>query len=251
MLQISGRIAGIRSLHLNIRTLELLEGAREARGLTVIIDVFRAFSVASYVIGNGAREIIPVGDIQHAYHLKKSLPGAILIGERGGRKCPGFDYGNSPAEILPVDFTGKTVIQTTGAGTQGVVNAVGADEIIGGSFPMAEAIVQYIRMRQPKEVSLVAMGTRGQIHSNEDTLFAQYLTARLKGAASPAMEEIRDCLRHDASAEKFFDPDADWAPERDFDLCLRESCFSFVLKLFHEPSIGGSYFRRVDILTSS
>ncbi|MDY3282464.1 2-phosphosulfolactate phosphatase [Dysosmobacter sp.] len=230
-----------------IRTLELLEGARRARGLTVIIDVFRAFSVASYVMGNGAREIIPVGDIQQAYDLKARFPEAVLIGERGGKKCPGFDYGNSPAEVLPVDFTGKTVIQTTGAGTQGVVNAAGADEILGGSFPMAGAILRYIRMRRPEEVSLVAMGTRGQVHSDEDTLFARYLTAHLQGTEAPTMEEIRAHLRHYPSAEKFFDPQADWAPEQDFDLCLQADRFPFVLKLDCEPSTSQHCFRRVDV----
>ncbi len=231
---------------MKIRTLELLDGARQARGLTVIIDVFRAFSVAAYVMGGGAREILPVGDIQRAYNLKKCFPEALLIGERGGKKCPGFDYGNSPSEVLAVDFTDRTVIQTTGAGTQGVVNACGADEIIGGSFPMAGAIARYIQARQPEEVSLVAMGTRGQIHSDEDTLFAQYLTALLTGAGHPTLEEIRTHLRHYASAEKFFDPAAFWAPEADFHLCLQDR-FPFILKLCRQPSAAGPSFRRVDL----
>ena len=45
---------------MHIEVLDLIEGAKQARGLTVIIDVFRAFSTACYVVQNGAREIIPV-----------------------------------------------------------------------------------------------------------------------------------------------------------------------------------------------
>ncbi len=39
---------------MNIRILELIEGAKAARGLTVIIDVFRAMTVEAYVIQNSA-----------------------------------------------------------------------------------------------------------------------------------------------------------------------------------------------------
>ncbi len=33
---------------MNIRVLELIEGARQAKGLTVVIDVFRAMTVEAY-----------------------------------------------------------------------------------------------------------------------------------------------------------------------------------------------------------
>jgi 2-phosphosulfolactate phosphatase len=52
---------------MDIEILHLIEGARQAKGLTVIIDVFRAFSTACYVIRNGASQIIPVGDVELAY----------------------------------------------------------------------------------------------------------------------------------------------------------------------------------------
>jgi 2-phosphosulfolactate phosphatase len=40
----------------HIRRLRLLDGAKTARGLTVVIDVFRAFSTAAYAFDRGARE---------------------------------------------------------------------------------------------------------------------------------------------------------------------------------------------------
>ena len=42
---------------MNIKILKLIEGAKKAEGLTVIIDVFRAFTVACYAFNNGARII--------------------------------------------------------------------------------------------------------------------------------------------------------------------------------------------------
>lgn len=229
---------------MNIEVLELIDGAKKATGLTVIIDVFRAFSVAAYAMLGGAERIIPVGRVEEAVALRQSIPRSVLVGERGGKPLPGFDYGNSPFEICGADLRGKTIIQTTGAGTQGVASAVNAEEIIGGSFPMADAIVTYIRQKKPKHVSLVAMGTRGLSHSDEDTLFAEYIKARLTGVSTPDMNEIRSYLRDYPSARKFFDATAVWAPEKDFELCLTEGNCPFVLRLT-EISGGGRAFVKI------
>ena len=123
----------------------MLEGARKAKGLTVIIDVFRAFSTACYIYANGARKIIPVADIKFAYELKKENPNFLLLGERGGRMPEGFDFGNSPSQIEGIDFKEKTVVQTTSSGTNGIISAKNADEIITGSFVNAASIVKYIK----------------------------------------------------------------------------------------------------------
>ena len=52
---------------MNIQILELIDGAKAAKGLTVIIDVFRAMTVEAYVIQNGAADLIPMGSIDEAY----------------------------------------------------------------------------------------------------------------------------------------------------------------------------------------
>jgi len=75
---------------------DFVAGARAARGLVVVIDVFRAFSVAAHAFARGARTIIPVADIADARELKRLHPHWLLIGERHARPLPGFDAGNSP-----------------------------------------------------------------------------------------------------------------------------------------------------------
>ena len=214
---------------MHIEILDLVEGAKQARGLAVIIDVFRAFSTACYVVRNGARQIIPVGDVDLAYQLKAQNPDYVLMGERKGKRLPGFDYGNSPADIQAVDFSGKTVIQTTSAGTQGFANAKDADELISGSFVNAGAIVSYIEKQSPDSVSLVCMGTWAVKPAAEDRLCAEYISERLRGR-QPDHKQIYNRLKAAQTAHIFFDPEVKWAPEADFDLCLNIGLCDFVLK---------------------
>ena len=230
-------------MHIDI--LHCIDGAREATGLTVIIDVFRAFSTACYAFARGATRIISVGDLDLAYALKEKNPKLVLLGERKGRMLPGFDYGNSPAEIEAVDFTNRTIVQTTSAGTQGIVNACKAHEIITGSFVNAQAIVSYIRSKAPQQVSLVCMGQEAIEPSDEDTLCAHFINDSLIGKATD-FELIRTHLRKYRSAEKFFDPEKTWAPERDFDLCLDLGRFNFVLVAKADMD-GLLYLQKMDI----
>ena len=51
---------------MNVKILHMIEGAKEATGIAVIIDVFRAFTVEAYLMNNGAEKLIPVGDAQIA-----------------------------------------------------------------------------------------------------------------------------------------------------------------------------------------
>ena len=105
----------------------MVEGAKEATGVAVIIDVFRAFTVEAYIMNNGADKIIPVADLETAYKLKEDNPNIVLVGERHGKIMKGFDFGNSPSQIENTDFSNKIVVHTTSAGTQGITNAKNAN----------------------------------------------------------------------------------------------------------------------------
>jgi len=214
---------------MEIKILHLLEGAKKAEGLVVIIDVFRAFSVACYVFGNNAKKIIPVGDIKKAYELKRKNPDYILIGERNGKKQKSFDYGNSPTQIESVDFNDKIIVQTTGSGTQGIINAKKADKIITGSFVNLLAIVKYIKKYKPNKLSLVCMGISGLKIADEDKYCAEFIYNLLNGINNN-FEIIVNELKN-RTGKIFFDPkNKKWAPENDFYLCLNLNKFNFVLE---------------------
>ncbi len=221
---------------MRIERYSLISGARSARGLAVIIDVLRAFTTAAYIMANGAERIIPVASLEEAFELKRLHPEWVLMGERDGRKVEGFDFGNSPYEVRDVDFTGRTVIQTTSAGTQGVVNAREAEEVVLGSFVTAGAIVKHIQRVQPEVVSLVAMGSRGIEPAEEDELCAEYIEECLKGG-TPDFKEIKERIRDSPSGAKFFDPSYPEFREEDFHLALELDRFDFILKTIRDDGV--------------
>lgn len=232
---------------MDIEILQLLEGAKKAQGLTVIIDVFRAFSTACYAVGNGVQRIYPVGDLQMAYQLKQQHPEFILVGERNEQKPEGFDFGNSPSQLLESDLTGKIMVHTTSSGTQGIANATGADEIITGSFVNAGAIVDYIRKQNPAKVSLVCMGYSCQYPTDEDTLLAVYIKNELEGVANDFQAMVEQLRNGDGA--RFFSPEKqEWAPAADFDLCLSLNRFDFVLKV--EIEKGLNYLNKISTTKS-
>jgi 2-phosphosulfolactate phosphatase len=176
--------ATARTLRTDDITIGSFEGAaRDAKGTVVIIDVFRAFTTAAIALANGARQIIMVNDLDAALALRASSIGQYCIGERGGIAPPGFDFGNSPAEILDNRFDGETIIQTTSNGTRGIVAATNASRIYAGSFATATATVQSILREPQAPVTLVAMGEHERSRADEDEICALYLRSLLLGRA--------------------------------------------------------------------
>lgn len=216
---------------MEIRLLQNIDGARRAEGLTVIIDVFRAFSLECYLFAAGAGRVLPVGAEETARRLKREHPEYVLIGERGGVKLPGFEYGNSPSQTQNADLKGKTVVHTTSAGTQGIVNAKKAEEIVTGSLVNAGAVAEYIRRRNPDCVSIVCMGLSGKTEAPEDTLCGRYIRGILTGT-EPDMTRELALLRADASVERFFREETQAVfPAEDYRMCTDVDRFPFVLKV--------------------
>ncbi len=219
-----------------INILNLVEGAKKARGITVIIDVFRACSLACYMIGKGAERIIPVADIQTAYRLRAENPDYLLAGERNNMKPGGFDFGNSPYHIRNYDFTGKTIVHTTSAGTKGIVHAAAADEILTGSFVNAGAVTRYIKGKNPSEISLVCMGYAAAYPVEEDNLCAEYIQNALENQSSDFPEMV-ETIRSTSGRRFFKEEMQEHCPSEDFNLCLDLNRFQFVLKA--EKRSGG------------
>lgn len=214
---------------MEIEILSLIDGAKKACGTTVIIDVFRAMSLEAYCYNNGAKAVIPIGNIATAYQLKARNPEYVLAGERHGKIADGFDTGNSPFQLGNINVLGKTVIHTTSAGTQGIDNAIKADEILGGSFLVAKATAEYIKRKNPKQVFLVCMGLEGVTDTEEDLLCAEYIKSVLEGKEKDISREIAG-LRFSSGAKFFDENQKDVFPTEDFYMCTELNKFNFILR---------------------
>lgn len=227
---------------------EFIKGAQEAQGVTVIVDVFRAFSTACYAFDNGIKRLIDVATPAEAFALKDKLKAdAIIAGEQDEKKPEGFDLGNSPTEMMTGHIEGKTMIHCTTAGTRGIMNAVGASEILGAGLVNAGAVAAYISMLNPDRVTLVAMGYRGRESAEEDLLCARYISELLRGR-EPDISAETAALRT-GSGSRFFRPDnLCFSPPTDFFLCTELNRFSFALRAVRTAS-GYAEIIRVDMNT--
>lgn len=217
---------------MQVHMLSLLEGARQARGLTVVIDVFRAFSLECYLFDQGAARVLPVASVDDALALCRAHPDYVGFGERGGAQVEGFAFGNSPSQVRGVDLAGRTCVHTTSAGTQGVVAAcaAGASEVVTGSLVNARAVARHIREADPAEVSIVAMGEAGVRVAGEDELCARYIRSLLPGG-TPFDVRARARALASTDGRKFFDPTRPEFPEGDFALCTDVDRFDFVIRV--------------------
>lgn len=208
---------------MNIQILEGTAGAQQATDIAVIIDVLRAATVAAYLLEAGVDSILPVSTADEAFGHKHNNPDILLVGEDQGIKISGFDMGNSPSEIKQrQDLHGKQVIHRSTTGTQGLVNAQRAQEILFGSFVTAGAIINHLKSQPDRDITLVPM------YALEDQLFAEYLRDSLLGKQPRSLETIKQQVAQDEWPKKtFLNPENQSFPEDDFHLSLQEDIFDF------------------------
>ncbi|MFQ3322977.1 MAG: 2-phosphosulfolactate phosphatase [Pseudomonadales bacterium] len=213
-----------------INKLDFVNGAQQAEGIAVIIDVFRAFSVACYCYYQGVHKVIPMGSLDDALLFEQANTRVLKIGERNGRKPPEFDFGNSPTEIMAGNVNDAIMVQTTHAGTQGLVNAHNASEVLTGALVNAKATIEYIKRQNPAVVSLVRMGHEAAARTDEDDICADYMEALLLNKPFD-IDSIRATLLNSPCAQRFLDPAIPWNPMSDFDYCTDVDRFNFALTL--------------------
>jgi len=211
----------------------LYDGALAARGVAVIVDVFRAFTCAPLLFSMGIGKLILIAAPEQALALKEKDRDLILVGEVDGIPITGFDFGNSPSEILrrdPSFFKGRTVLQRTSSGVQGALLALDqADEVLLGSYALAGSTAQYILSKKPKLVSLVAMGWALKEIAPEDEWCVRYLSHLLGHGPYDHNDALREIVFH-KTAQRFLRGDqADFPPEDPL-LCLQRDVYDFALK---------------------
>ena len=206
-----------------------LDDCHTAQGVVLIIDVLRAFSTAAYAFSRGAKEILLVSTVEEALSLGSQIPNSKVMGEVGGLPPEGFDFGNSPTHISKEDLSGVTLIQRTGAGTQGAVRTQNAETMLACSFVVADATVKFVKELQAEEVTFVITGQlfRG---GDEDLACAEYIEALIDGQQPETGHFIqrvfdsRDALEHLDPAQTAF-------PLSDLDYCTQIDKFDFAMPI--------------------
>ena len=181
--------------------------ARTATGLAdavcVVFDVLRATSVMVTGLANGAAGFVPTAEISLALALRTQHPGALLAGERGGRRITAvqsggvtFDLGNSPREYVPRRIAGRTIISTTTNGTRALRACAPAQSVAAASFLNLSATADWLARQTTERVMLVCAGT-AEFPALEDILAAGALCELLDrpGEAVELLDSAETAVR--------------------------------------------------------
>jgi 2-phosphosulfolactate phosphatase len=207
---------------LNIVHATGIEGARLARGIVVVIDVLRSFTVSAYALAGGARECRLVRTIEEAKALAASTPDSLICAEENALPVEGIELSNSPTKVREIDLRDRILIQRSSAGTQAIY-AVTGDDIFAASLVVARATVQACLLRRPDTVTLVASADHPEDHA-----CASYMGAMLRGDG-PDLELLLQPLR---SSERYLKvKNGQWPgfPPTDLDLSLEPDRFDFAM----------------------
>ena len=123
--------------------------------LAVVVDVLRATSTIAQALASGYRRVLCCADIEDARGLREEIGDAIVGGERGAVRVPGFEAGASPREFL--EPRAETLILTTTNGTRAIVTAARSCEaVLLGSLLNLDALAREVRDRTVDTVVVCA-----------------------------------------------------------------------------------------------
>jgi len=151
----------------------------------VIIDVLRASTTIVNALNNGAKAIIPVGDMGEASKIAQNVDSDnyLLCGEKDGVKIEGYDLGNSPLEFTNEMVGNKTLIFNTTNGTKAIKKSVGSSNIFIAAFLNVSAVVEILKT-QKKDIVLFCAGWKGRL-AFEDMLLAGNIIHLLTNGTLP------------------------------------------------------------------
>jgi len=199
-----------------------VEGARQARGTTVVIDVLRAFTVSAYALHGGARECRLVKTVAEARALAATTPGSVICAEEEGLPVEGIPISNSPAKIRELDLDGRVLIQRSSAGTQAAA-AVASDDMFAASLVVARATVQACLLRNPETLTLIASADHPEDHA-----CAAYMEAIIRGQ-TPDLERLLRPLRETDRYRQVAAGTWPGFPPSDLELSLQADVFDFAM----------------------
>lgn len=141
----------------------------------VVVDVFRASATMCMMLNNGASAIIPVSNSELAKKYKSK--GYLVGAERNTKRCEFADFGNSPFDYSPEKVSEKEIVFTTTNGTRAIDVASDSKELLIGTFPNIDAVVDRC-LSSAERVVILCAGWNNRINI-EDTLFGGAFAEKL------------------------------------------------------------------------
>jgi 2-phosphosulfolactate phosphatase len=206
-----------------------IEGARQAVGLAVVIDVLRSFTVSAYALAGGARECRLVTTTDEARALAATTPGALICAEEEGLPVPGIAISNSPTQIVVAELTGRILVQRSSAGTPVAAAVREGIDIFAGSLVVASATVQACLLRHPDVLTLIASADYPEDHA-----CARYMEAVARGD-TPDLDQLLQPLRASERYAHLITGAWPGFPPTDLELALQPDRFSFAMPATRQP----------------
>ena len=205
-------------------------------GPVVVVDVIRAFTTAAYAFGAGAEAIYLVAGVEEALEFAAARPGVLAMGENHGRRPDGFDFPNSPAMVSRADLRGRTLVQRTSAGTQGVVGASGASRLWAASLACASATARAVAaagLGEPTYVITGCFADAPDTTGDDDRLTAEYIErARVGVALDPDATAQALLGTHEAARTLALGPDH--CDPLDIEFASRIDAFDFAMEVVRD-----------------
>ena len=147
----------------------------------LVVDVLRASTTLVTLVERGAARIYIAPSLEGARASGAARDGAVLAGEQDGLAPLGFDYGNSPVEILRAAVAGRPVVFVTTNGTAAIraVQALGP-VLIGALRNATAAAAEAVAVSRERscDLTIVCAGREGAF-AIDDAYCAGALVDRL------------------------------------------------------------------------
>lgn len=201
-------------------------------GAVVVVDVLRAFTTAAYAFNSGAEAIYLVSTVDEALAFKEAHPGALAMGEERFLRPDGFDFSNSPAAVEKADLEGRTMVQRTTAGTQGMLGAAGADHLWAASLVCASATAAAVNHVEASAVTYVISGFNPSSTdpTGEDDRLTAALIERARLGQSLQIDATAAALHDTFEARRCLSLGSEDGDQRDVELAAHVDRFDFAMQ---------------------
>lgn len=146
----------------------------------VVVDTFRATTSITTLMGVGVKRIYVVANGENAKIIRKKYAHkSLLIGEEGGLKIEGFDYGNNPSFFSEMHFNNDEVIFTSTSGAKTFLLLENVKHVLVGSLVNLTSVAKMSASLAKKEQLNVYVIPSGYFYDSNIYVVEDWVTSKL------------------------------------------------------------------------